>query len=854
MSRLSHAEALAAIDAGRDIQLEPALQQLLDDHLAECADCRAYQAEFTQLEIHLSSSLQTRWPASQPDEHQIASVLGNISSHTRQKTMKSIFSNSVRLIAWGTLAVLVIALLGWGIQSLRPAPATTSTGDTSLPTAVSSTLQATEQQIMLTDSPTELPAQLPADTPIPPQRVAGSMPGIQFVFATGLPSSPEELTLYHLELPAPVNADSARQVAEQWGMQDPVIYDTGPGEGPDQVILDASDGVDVMRFINFSAQFHFWPDYAGVLDDNSPILPFDQQVSIATQYLQDLGMLNEPYRTIPVAEERSKVRFVQLLDGLPVIYGIGTNRGSSEWIDVAVDSAGQVSEVTYAHHNFQPIGNYPILTAQQAWQRFIGDNTANHSNYAILSPERLVTYQSWARNSSYQPGQAVDIYGYIDASNPVQPGDPSRVTINNLSVNTQPDTFASANPWDFIHLWGVIAEQELGSLSVDMQGWEVSLLSDDYITGTIQRQGDQGLFSTNSGDYILPALPENYPDGALANVRGIIIQGNPPTFEWSNIDTGEIPFYYGTVMSCGGFGGGGGGSQADADFGGGSMSGLNLSGEPVSPTPVAGSPYSPGDPIEAVSGIPYVTIYQYPNGLQKEEIYFTPDSNSGLSPAVIYKLEGAVIGGLVTPHLPLRIWGQVDRYEPDKSTIFINVSRFEPVYPGLQLQQWVGTEEIANVEGRDVIIFTTTEGQAYVIGSSLDWPARDIMIGLPGDLVSIEGYIIPDRLYGGYAVIKTTAGEMPPDNDLSSAQPTIIDTSMMGEGDQSQYLVGQVTIENVELAYRSISLQRCTSDYANFQDSEQSLTVQPVWVFTGHFADGRQFQLQVQALPDEYLY
>jgi hypothetical protein len=31
------------------------------------------------------------------------------------------------------------------------------------------------------------------------------------------------------------------------------------------------------------------------------------------------------------------------------------------------------------------------------------------------------------------------------------------------------------------------------------------------------------------------------------------------------------------------------------------------------------------------------------------------------------------------------------------------------------------------------------------------------------------------------------------------------------------------------------------------------LYVQPMWVFTGHFDDGRRFIIQVQALPSEYL-
>jgi hypothetical protein len=103
-------------------------------------------------------------------------------------------------------------------------------------------------------------------------------------------------------------------------------------------------------------------------------------------------------------------------------------------------------------------------------------------------------------------------------------------------------------------------------------------------------------------------------------------------------------------------------------------------------------------------------------------------------------------------------------------------------------------------------------------------------------------------------VIHETAGNSTPDNILSSAQPPVVDPSEMAGYDQTKDLTGVVTIESIELAYRSISLQRCTSAFASFADAGQFLTLQPVWVFKGHFADGRQFELQVQALPDEYLY
>jgi hypothetical protein len=768
--------------------------------------------------------------------------------------MKSFFSSSIRVAVGGILAVFLIALMGWGIRSLVPASPPPADVTQNLPTPLNTSLQATELPSIPTEASLEQPTQASPDTSDNLQSSAKSMPGIQFSLDADFSQPPEQITLYRIQLPNPVNADSARQTAAEWGMKDLNIYNLGPGETDKQVLLDATNGIELMRFVNFAEQFLYWPNFVGVLDDNGPILPFDQQVAIATQYLQAKGVLDSPYRVVPIPEERSKVRFVQLLDEIPIIYSIGTNRGSTEWIDVSTDSAGAVTQVDVAQHDYQPIGEFPILSAQQAWERFVNENKLQHAVYAVLSPEKPVTYQSWTRNPSYQPGQPVDLYGYVSVMQPVDATNPAWVSMNNLTINADPDSFTSANPWDFIHLWGEIAQKENSSLVVDMEGWEISPLRDDTLTGTIQRQGDSGLFLTQSGDFILPDLPDNYPDGALANVRGVTVQGNPPIFEWSNIDTGEIPFYYGSIMSCGGTGGGGGGNVENANFGGGNLSGLNLSAEPVEVSESANEPYSPAYPIDAIAGTPHINIYQYTNGQQLEEIFFYPDADSGLTNEFSYKLEGIVLGNILTPNLPVRIWGKVDRFDPEASSVVIDVTQFEPVYPDLHLQQWAGTEQIANVEGRDVVLFTTTDGQTYVTSPSLEWPADSQIIGVPGDQIGLEGYLIPDQLYGGYAIIKEIAGEVPPDNVIESAKPSIIELSMMEGYNQEQALVGNVMIENIELAYRSTSMQRCTSDFASYPDADQFLTLQPVWVFTGRFDDGRRFQLQVQALPDPYLY
>jgi hypothetical protein len=66
-------------------------------------------------------------------------------------------------------------------------------------------------------------------------------------------------------------------------------------------------------------------------------------------------------------------------------------------------------------------------------------------------------------------------------------------------------------------------------------------------------------------------------------------------------------------------------------------------------------------------------------------------------------------------------------------------------------------------------------------------------------------------------------------------------------------LQGQVTIDDIQLAYDAINLDRCQASFADDPNNAAWLYDQPMWVFNSHFDDGRRFFLHVQALPDEYL-
>jgi hypothetical protein len=94
---------------------------------------------------------------------------------------------------------------------------------------------------------------------------------------------------------------------------------------------------------------------------------------------------------------------------------------------------------------------------------------------------------------------------------------------------------------------------------------------------------------------------------------------------------------------------------------------------------------------------------------------------------------------------------------------------------------------------------------------------------------------------------------MPPDDVVSSAEPYFWDHTQDLGSDPGSILEGHATVENIELAYFAISLDRCTASDESDPTLAPWLYVQPVWVFSGTFDDGRRFEIRVQALPDEYL-
>lgn len=858
-----HRDFQRIIDIALDQPLDADTQAALDQHLVGCAECRSYAANLKKLEERLGPVLKSRWPAAPLADGQRASILESILSHTRGIPMKTHLSRSVHIFASGTLAILLIIALGWGIRTLKPiSPAGgggtppadagrtptasteampyASTGDTLFVPTLTSTMET----ILLTPPPTLAVPTPSSPTSTPEATLSGStglFPKVQFTFATDFPAVPDQVDMYQQKFSEPITADLARQTAAKLGVTGKVVEYTGEGG---ETIYEVRGGGSVVRFLGYADQYLYEVMPHAGLNDPARMSSFEQQAGIAEVFLRDKGLLEGAYRVESVPSDPGVVRFVQLLGGRDVRYGVGENRMGSplQWIDVNVTSEGVVGSVAYNAHSFQSAGQYPILSAQQAWERFSASPTGGYGMYAVLAAEQPVTYRTWLRD--YPVGLA-HIYDYAVSMQSAE-GDAPLIQFGRYPVT---GSMQGMEMGKFLHAWGQILLDEQGGKTFQVDGWELSTLGDSYLRGTIQRQGDAAILQTDDGQWLpLLDLPADVADGEQVSVRGVILNG---VLDWSFIELGELPSYYGCYLSCSG-GGGGGFEIPEANFGGVSLARLSLVGmssAPAQPAP----PYQAGDILDGLIGNVWVTLHQYSDRTEVEAALWV-EADDGM--IFVAYLSGPGLSGIEKYQaLPIKVWGRVDRV--DSSEMYFTVDRVEAAYPGERLQAWIGTEHAVTLEGKDALLFITLDGQQYVLKYSIGL-GETTRIGVVGDTVIREGVIIPGLTFGNYQVIEERAGSLAngmtnlSGYTIMSSQPSVFDhTQDVPFVSPASLLQGRVSIEKIELVYLAYSIAGCPVDSAGY--NPDMLYVQPAWRYTGLFEDGRRFEVVIQALPDMYL-
>jgi LysM repeat protein len=880
-------------------------------------------------------------------------------------------------LRWVALMVLLALVLSWSIKNLVPAPQpainnTSGETETLSPTVrPTSTIQplieykvgegdtcaviaakfgVSIQSIVAMNQlssdclvsvgqmlkiPHPTPAPEPSNPTATPAKQEGGYDfrGVKLYLAQPLPESPDQAHIYLLKKDEAATLDQARALADRFGIQGEVYT------APDYIFSTRdyafSDGKQMLqvysdRFFTYTADMaksrinpygvQFSDQAEGNIQEFLKARGFDFSFSLSE------GSFPGEYILKPLAP-----------DSIPMQYESFTQ----PVMRVGLDEKGEVLSIDAVLMDYEPppVGEYGIISAQEAFQILLNDNILAGKMEFFSSADRIP--REWYR--TYPDNAAVTIYGYLSSYPAADPGKPALIQINGVSVTGNITGLENLDDNTFVKATGQY-EVENGVRKFNVQSWDRKI-QETTVEGNLRRQGDQIIITSGDGSgkqfpLIEPSadvpLDTKLPDTQLA-VSGVIVDGK---LDWTYIQ------YFVEFSSSGGGGGNGIGFYK-----------LNLDGLPVSfppsPTPPAktgnieyvvkegdtilaiaeaygttpekifeanslldGGTLTPGktiivpasqqpasnpgpfigaytvkegdtltaiaqtfgttvdtliqlnnltdsniyigqtlyvpmaelpeQPVQDLRGYLSITIHNKSDGTSSNEYALDVIQDQG---SILYTMAGPILSEL-DPYnaLPILVTGKMDK------TGKLVVDSYKIPYPDLHFQILKGTQKTEQLAGQNVVVFTTPDGKSYVeYAVTNNIPNTTSIIGQQGDLIEQEVLIIPDETFGGLPVAHIYQSSIVQENG-PQMEPRANQIYTTNESDlpglSPDYVPPNLTIGQVELVYY------VSNPYYQVNDpnySQRSPYIQPVWHFRGHYEDGGEFDVLIQALKQEFL-
>ncbi len=712
-------------------------------------------------------------------------------------SIKKAASTAGWIVGWTAMAVMLI----WVIRTMAPQPQPAA-GNTPFPNGETAT-----------------PESLPPESTLPKGK-AFNWNGTTLYLNAPLPETPAEMKIYLTKDEVYATVDDVKALALRFGMSGEIYQMAGEtGISTDYLIVDGNQQLRVRS----DRYFSYFPDYAGkiytgVYNDNpnaeALIHEFMQTHGFNFEYRIERSELYGAYFALPLTPNGLAMRHEHFnFSGIRFYF----NKDSIEFVEASLLKYDETATVG-------------IISAQEAFEKLLDPIAGNGTGILMGMASGSPAEESWRR--IFPLDETLTYFGYMNSTGKSITGGAPLVTLDGYTVtgNTEGATENMQNV--FVEATGQLHEVG-GFKTFEIQSWKIHDGYDEGYVGTIQREGEQVVINTLEGDkLILPDMPSDVPlPLENAYIMGVT-QGD--TFEWKSFDT---------RMAQGGGGGGGGGGQGFYK--------LNLTGTPV-PLPTTSAvqnDYIPQPPFDQprVDGLLVtltVSIHKKVDGSQVTEYGLFGKDQSGQ----VYSgtITGENLQKLDKYHgLPILLWGTINT----EGTPTINVEKYEIPFPDLQFKIVKGRQELTDLDGQSVIVFTTEDGVSYIQLSPLGEPDSAIL-GIEGDLIQQEVLIIPDETFGNMPALRIYSGsiieEGSPELTVTANEPyTYDDSEIVAPGD---YVQPTATIEKVELVYYMPDPRYVTSELVIDQGY-----LQPAWLFHGHYSDGSEFEFLVQALKDEFL-
>jgi hypothetical protein len=765
-----------------------------------------------------------------------------------------------RRFAWAAAALALVAVfITLILPLLRP------DGDGGpLPTAPMVDVDEQTPELIETVGPSPLDKVLIAFFGSVAQAQSGSsdiFSGTELTLTAAFPEAPEQASVFEMVDQPITSAEQAQAMAAALGVEGEVYTSDSEGGGS---MYYVTDGLQQVTFIESATRLTY-SAYFGSGGATSPDpLPLAERAAIARAFLDETGLIDVDYQVNETLSIDDRVVFTPVLDGL-LLY---ENDTYNPRIEITVTADGEVASMRYNLHKRQSLGQYPLRTAQEAWNLFLAEPNNSRIQYTVRTPYMAVRDLEPAWQAATPFGEQVDVYSYLGVYQSAEPGGDPWVTAGGLTLQgdltgllaayDQPYAMSELNAeqlaqieaglisekqatgWThFFHIWGEAREDENGAPVMQVEGWEISPGPDLSLSGSFSEINDEILFIDEQGrQWTVLELPADVPLDTAIQVRGTQTGVLSDTLRWQLIQVLRQDIPTGGSMGGGGGGGGGMGFSPDPD----------ATPEPT-PTPEP-MPYEIGDPVEELVGTISVRRIVRNDGSKYILAYLAAPLPDDPEAYRYYQLLGEGLEDLETLNqLHTRVWGTYTQNENGQPAI--QMERFEKAYPEETIQAWLGHEDVVELGGREVLRFTDVNGAQYIIDNSFFVDPQILYEMYNGQRIIIEG-VLEQETYEGLPIIQEMASSLAMGvTDLSEYE---IYAGKVYDEPELQTLSdvdSSILIDSVELVYFAFDLSHGGGGLPLSESPARF--IQPVWKFSGVLADGRFVDILVQAVTDDYL-
>ncbi len=529
---------------------EPGFPSGLAGNLLTLADSIEPDPVFAdRLELQLHKTAQAGGQADYPGR--LSALWQSFSIPERKTTMK-------RLLAFALVGIILFAIMWVSLPSLFPSPTQTQLvlatppTNTTVPTPFSpltpTVVPPTSQSpVAINFTPQPIPNQPPALPSLVDALGSGyggsgtgNMPeGVPVSLATEIPSSPSEVTAYYRLENTPLTLEEAGQIASEWGLNAqlymPAWMDSVTSEQFERSYI-AVDGMQNLSMWNSELSYtdlSIFPTYGGHQYPQTGLPPAEQAVTSASQYLSERGYLDYPHEVDLSQYNYGLVNFYRLLNDIPVTYHSAS---------VKIDPQGQVGSAWVSRDDYQSVGAYPVISAEQAWELLKAGQPSDQISISYyLTQDGNPQY--WGR--IYPAGEHADLFGAPTVLLATEPDKAPYVQLNNLVLEGDVSDllqYLQANQ-GYIHAWGEVIELD-DTRTLQLAGWEPFDEFSGYFDGTVRRTAEGDFLELSDGrKLILPDLPVDVPADIPLYAQGGLVDN---TLDWFILqvhpsDEGQMP-------------------------------------------------------------------------------------------------------------------------------------------------------------------------------------------------------------------------------------------------------------------------------------------------------------------------